>query len=80
VDSDLVSRVRVGLNSQEPLVTRVVMEIADAAVYHVERAGEAGRDFAVVFQYSQTPGTIMLAPPAAPSPAPREPEPAITMQ
>ena len=80
VDSDLVSRVRVGLNSQEPLVTRVVMEIADAAVYHVERAGESGRDFAVVFQHSQTPGTIMLAPPAAPSAAPREPEPAITMQ
>ena len=37
IDSPLVSRVRVALNSHQPLVTRVVMEIAPTASYHVER-------------------------------------------
>jgi type IV pilus secretin PilQ/predicted competence protein len=49
IDSQLVSRVRVGLNSSQPLVTRVVMEIAGDAAYHVERSGEGGRDLDVVF-------------------------------
>jgi hypothetical protein len=81
IDSPLVKRVRVGLNSHEPIVTRVVMEIAPNASYHVERAGEAGRDLAVVFAESQAKGSgpVMLAPPDASSPKP-EPEPALTMQ
>ena len=57
VDSALVSRVRVGLNSSQPLVTRVVMEIAAAARYHVERSGDGGRDLDIVFEG---------APPASP--------------
>ncbi len=38
VDSPLVSRVRVAINSHQPLVTRVVMEIAATTSYHVENA------------------------------------------
>ena len=35
-------RVRVGVNSRSPLQTRVVMEIADGATYHLERSGADG--------------------------------------
>ena len=42
VEGPLVKRVRVSHNSREPLVTRVVMEVADGATYHVERAGADG--------------------------------------
>jgi type IV pilus assembly protein PilQ len=62
VDSPLVKRVRVGLNTRQPLVTRVVMEVADSATYHVERAGQDGRDLAVIFEPAQATATIMLAP------------------
>ncbi len=58
IDSPLVKRVRVGLNSHEPIVTRVVMEIAPSATYHVERAGEAGRDLAVVFAEARHMETV----------------------
>ena len=37
IDSPFVTRVRVAVNSHQPLVTRVVMEIAGTASYHVER-------------------------------------------
>ena len=50
IDSQLVSRVRVGLNSSQPLVTRVVMELSSDATYRVERSGEEGRDLDVVFE------------------------------
>jgi type IV pilus secretin PilQ/predicted competence protein len=56
IDSSLVTRVRVGLNSSQPLVTRVVMEIASDATYRVERSGESGRDVAVVFEGRVPPG------------------------
>ncbi|HSC27981.1 MAG TPA: AMIN domain-containing protein, partial [Vicinamibacterales bacterium] len=49
IGSPLVSRVRIGLNSSSPVVTRVVMEIDPSATYSVERAGEDGRDLSVVF-------------------------------
>jgi type IV pilus assembly protein PilQ len=78
VDSALVTRVRVGLNSSAPLVTRVVMEIADEATYRVERAGQDGRDFAVVFESGQATDMVMVAPPESAGPAPA-PEPPITM-
>jgi type IV pilus secretin PilQ/predicted competence protein len=67
VDSTLVSKVRIGLNSHQPLVTRVVMEIAGTAKYHVARSGEGGRDLDIVFEpTAATPAkpaeTIVLAP------------------
>ncbi len=52
-----MKKVRVGLNSHDPLVTRVVMEVAPDANYHVERAGDAGRDFAVVFSQAKLSGS-----------------------
>ncbi len=76
VDSALVSRVRVGLNSSQPLITRVVMEIASAARYHVERSGDGGRDLDIVFEgappeTSSTPAPAPVPTPAAgPKPAP----------
>ncbi len=78
-DGSLVRQVRVGLNSREPLVTRVVMEIADGVTYHVDRAGDAGRDLAIVFEPAQAPGTIMVAPPDA-AVQPADPEPDIPVQ
>ena len=62
VDSPLVSRVRVAINSHQPLVTRVVMEIAPNASYHVENAGEGGRDVAVVFEQARPANTVVMTP------------------
>jgi type IV pilus assembly protein PilQ len=81
IDSPFVKKVRVGLNSHEPLVTRVVMEVSPEATYHVERAGDAGRDFAVVFAQATSHGSSTPSP-AAPADAifvaaePTEREPA----
>ena len=78
VDGPLVSRVRIAQNSREPLVTRVVMDVADGATYHVERAGTNGRDLAVIFEPPQTAATLLLA--AAPTGAtPIHPEPDIPL-
>ena len=74
----LVTRVRVAVNSREPLVTRVVMEVADGATYHVERAGADGRDLAVVFGPAQSAATFAL-PTGAPGAAPVEQEPDIPL-
>ncbi len=63
VDGVFVKQVRVALNSREPLVTRVVMEISPSATYHVERTGPDGRDLAVVFEGRKAGGAIMVAPP-----------------
>ena len=65
VDSAFVKQVRVALNSREPLVTRVVMEISQSATYHVERTGPDGRDLAVVFEGPKAGGAIMVAPPTS---------------
>ncbi len=78
VDGPLVKRVRVALNSREPLVTRVVMEIADGATYHVERAGDGGGDLAVVFEPPQSTSTVLVAPPIAA--AKDDPEPDIPLE
>jgi type IV pilus assembly protein PilQ len=77
IDSTLVTKVRVGVNSREPLVTRVVMELADKATYHIEREGESGRDLAVVFATAQAASTVLL--PAAPLQT-AEPEAPLTME
>jgi type IV pilus assembly protein PilQ len=79
LDGPLVTRIRVALNSREPLLTRVVMEVAEGATYHVERAGTDGGDLAVVFEPPQSAGTIMLAAPAGPA-APVDVEPDIPLQ
>jgi type IV pilus assembly protein PilQ len=73
-----VKRVRVGLNSREPLVTRVVMEVVDGATYHVERAGEGGSDLAVIFEPPQSTSTVLLT--AATGGATHEPEPDIPLE
>ncbi len=79
IDSPLVTRVRVALNSQQPLVTRVVMEIASSASYRVERGGESGRDLAVVFEQARPANTVTL-PLADPLATPVEPEPLISLE
>jgi type IV pilus assembly protein PilQ len=79
IDSPLVTRVRVAVNSHQPLVTRVVMEIAGTARYHVERGGDDGRDLAVVFEQAKAPNTVTLTPEEVAG-KPMEPEPPITMQ
>ena len=66
VSGALVSKVRVALNSREPLVTRVVMDVADGATYHVERTGSDGRDLAVIFEPPQDTKTVLVAPSGAP--------------
>jgi type IV pilus assembly protein PilQ len=63
VNGVYIKKVRVALNSQDPLVTRVVMEIEPAATYHVERAGPDGRDLAVVFEGPKAAGAVLVAPP-----------------
>ncbi|HEY7498779.1 MAG TPA: type IV pilus secretin PilQ [Vicinamibacterales bacterium] len=79
IDSPLVSKVRIGLNSSQPLVTRVVMEISSSAKYRVARSGESGRDLDVVFEATKpVVDTVRIAPadPAAPK---AEPEPPLTL-
>jgi type IV pilus secretin PilQ/predicted competence protein len=48
-DGALVRRVRVGLNKTTPLLTRVVMEIADGATYTVQRNSPTDREVTLVF-------------------------------
>jgi type IV pilus assembly protein PilQ len=81
VDSVFVKQVRVALTSREPLVTRVMMEIAPSTVYHVERMGPDGRDLAVVFEGRKTASVVLVAPPtvAAPESARNKDEDTITL-
>jgi len=79
VQGGLVRHVRVAANSRDPLVTRVVMELAAGVTYHVERAGAGGRDLSVMFEPPQVNGVVMVAPPDAVA-QPVEPEPPLTME
>jgi type IV pilus secretin PilQ/predicted competence protein len=79
VEGPLVKRVRVALNSREPLVTRVVMEVADGATYHVERAGASGRDLSVVFEPPQSSSTVLVSAPTVEARR-AEPEPDIPLE
>jgi type IV pilus secretin PilQ/predicted competence protein len=63
VDSAFVKQVRVAVDTQEPLLTRVTMDISPSATYHVERTGTDGRDLAVVFEGPKAGGSILVAPP-----------------
>ena len=48
-DGNLVRRVRVALNNNTPLVTRVVLEISDGATYSVLRNSPTARELTLVF-------------------------------
>ena len=74
-----VKKVRVALNSHRPVITRVVMEIEPTTTYRVERAGEEGRDLAVVFNQSPTANAVLVAPPEEPA-ARQQPEAPITLE
>ena len=76
VSGGLVRTVRIAANSRQPLVTRVVMELAPGVTYHVERAGEGGRDLAVLFE----PPLVMVAPSDDAPTAVVQPEPPMTME
>jgi type IV pilus assembly protein PilQ len=65
VNSEVVSRVRIGVDSRTPLATRVVMEIADGATYHLERSDADPRTLAVVFERALAPGTVRVETPSA---------------
>ena len=78
VEGPLVKRVRVAVNSRTPLVTRVLMDVADGATYHVERTGSSGSDLAVVFEPPQKSSTALLTPTLATKAI--EPEPDIPLE
>jgi type IV pilus secretin PilQ/predicted competence protein len=79
VEGPLVKRVRVSLNSRTPLITRVVMDVAEGATYHVERTGTGGSDLAVVFEPPLKSSTVLLTDvPAATKSS--EPEPDIPLE
>jgi type IV pilus assembly protein PilQ len=65
VSSDVVSRVRIGEAGSTPRSTRVVMEIADEATYHLERSDADKHDLAVVFERALAAGTVRVATPEA---------------
>jgi type IV pilus assembly protein PilQ len=79
VDGVFVKQVRVAVNSRDPLLTRVVMEISPSAIYHVERAGSDGRDLAVVFEGRAAGGVALVAPPERPAAGETEPDERISM-
>ena len=79
VEGPLVTLVRIGVNRQMPLLTRVVMEVAPGATYHVERSGVGGSDLAVVFEPPQSPSTILVATPLAATRR-EDPEPDIPLE
>jgi type IV pilus secretin PilQ/predicted competence protein len=78
VEGQLVKRVRVSVNSRIPVMTRVAIEVADGATYHVERAGAEGSDLAVVFEPPLAASLAILTPSA--SGAPADPEPDIPLE
>jgi type IV pilus assembly protein PilQ len=81
VAGDLVRQVRVAANGYNPVGTRVVMELADGVTYHVQRAGDTGRDLSVVFEPAQQNGVVMVAPDDTPaSKADNHPEPPLSME
>jgi type IV pilus assembly protein PilQ len=81
VDSPHVKKVRVAASSQDPVITRVVMEIANGVTYHIERGGANGRDLSVVFEAAEAlSGSPVMLPAAPPAAGEVEPEPAITLE
>jgi type IV pilus secretin PilQ/predicted competence protein len=79
VDSTFVKEVRVSLNSHDPLVTRVIMDVTPAATYHVERTGAGGRDLAVVFEGPKAGAPLLIAPGTSAPPVGGDDEDRMTM-
>jgi type IV pilus secretin PilQ/predicted competence protein len=76
-----VARVRVAVNSREPLVTRVVVDLNRKLPYRVESAGADGEELRVVFSAVAVDTPVATAPvpvvPVEPAPTPvPAPEPA----
>src|SRR6185295_7107248 len=72
IGTDPIDKVRVALNSREPIVTRVVIDLARDAQYHVESAGADGRDLRIGFTAAAKPAKAATAAsntPAASAPA-----------
>jgi type IV pilus assembly protein PilQ len=80
VKGALVKKVRVAVDNGTPLVTRVVMELGDEAVYHVERSGPAGSDLDVVFETSAALSDRIVLTPAGLPPAVLRAEAPLTVQ
>jgi type IV pilus secretin PilQ/predicted competence protein len=62
IDQADVSRVRVAVNSREPLITRVVVDLKRQLPYRVESAGDDGEELRVIFGGA---GDTPVAAPAA---------------
>jgi type IV pilus assembly protein PilQ len=71
-----VRRVRVAVNQQEPLITRVVIDLARKIPYTVQNVGEELR---VMFNRAAEAATALVAPAAVPAAAPpaATPEPSV---
>jgi type IV pilus secretin PilQ/predicted competence protein len=81
VNRDGVRRVRVGLNSRTPLVTRVVIDLDRHMPYRVEEGGQDGEELRVLFGEAPAAPVADTAAPAAPAPLPEEaPAPAPSVQ
>jgi type IV pilus assembly protein PilQ len=70
-----IDRVRVALNSQKPMVTRVVVDLERPATHLVESVGD-GREVKVTFRQTAAGGPPVAVPAAVPAPAPT-PSPAV---
>jgi len=82
VSQDPVEKIRVALNSRDPLTTRVVIDLARDAQYHVESAGADGRDLRIGFSTQPAHAVSPAMPaveerPAAPPSAPEDKPPLV---
>ena len=60
-----VARVRVAVNSREPLVTRVVVDLKRKVPYRVESAGADNEELRVIFSAETASEPVPTAAPAA---------------
>jgi type IV pilus assembly protein PilQ len=72
VKNDGISRIRVATNSREPLITRVVIDLAKKIPYTVEQVGD---DLRVMFRKVMESAAAAVTPAATPAPA--RPAPAV---
>jgi type IV pilus secretin PilQ/predicted competence protein len=75
IDQADVSRVRIAVNSREPLVTRVVVDLKRQVPFRVESAGPDGEELRVIFSGAgdtpvAAPAAAEVTPVAAPEPVP----------
>jgi len=80
VNQGEIKRVRVGLNSQTPLITRVVIDLVKRMAYHVERAGDELRvlfDAATGVTETSVVPTVLDPPPAQDAAQAAPPDPIV---